>query len=129
MLIKERKCLKTQRLQPGPSFTTCILFSFKVFIMENSKTYKSKKKVNSTHVYCCCLVAQSCLTLFDPTDCSPPGSSVHGFSRQEYWSRLPFPSPHKMHFEITSAQVSHLEERQISIQIYSFTNIDLENKV
>ena len=24
------------------------------------------------------LVAQSCLTLFDPVDCSPPGSSVHG---------------------------------------------------
>ena len=27
-----------------------------------------------------CLVAQSCLTLCDPTDCSPPGSSVHGNS-------------------------------------------------
>ena len=26
-------------------------------------------------------------------DCSPPGSSLHGFSRQEYWSGLPFPSP------------------------------------
>ena len=25
--------------------------------------------------------------------CSPPGSSVHGFSRQEYGSGLPFPSP------------------------------------
>ena len=23
-------------------------------------------------------VAQSCLTLCDPVDCSPPGSSVHG---------------------------------------------------
>ena len=27
-----------------------------------------------------CLVAQSCLTLCDPVDCSPPGSSVHGDS-------------------------------------------------
>ena len=27
---------------------------------------------------------QSCPTLCDPTDCSPPGSSIHGFSRQEY---------------------------------------------
>ena len=26
-------------------------------------------------------------------DYSLPGSSVHGFSRQEYWSGLPFPSP------------------------------------
>ena len=38
------------------------------------------------------LVAQSCLTLCDPMDCRPPGSSVE-FSRQEYWSGLPFPSP------------------------------------
>ena len=31
--------------------------------------------------------------LSDPMDCSPPGSSVHGFSRQEYWSGVPLPSP------------------------------------
>ena len=44
--------------------------------------------------YCCChLVTQSCPTLWDPMDHSPPGSSVHGISRQEYWSGLPFPSP------------------------------------
>ena len=33
----------------------------------------------------------SCMTLCDSLDYSPPGS-VHGFSRQEYWSGLPFPS-------------------------------------
>ena len=33
-------------------------------------------------------VAQSCPTLCDPMDCSLPGSSVWGFSRQEYWSGL-----------------------------------------
>ena len=27
-----------------------------------------------------CLVIQLCLTLCDPMDCSPPGSSVHGNS-------------------------------------------------
>ena len=27
------------------------------------------------------LVAQSCLTLCDPMDCSPPGFSVHGISQ------------------------------------------------
>ena len=41
----------------------------------------------------CVLVTQSCLILCDLLFCSPPGSSVHGFSRQEYWSGLPFPSP------------------------------------
>ena len=30
--------------------------------------------------WCCYLVVQSCLTLCDPMDCSPPGSSVHGIS-------------------------------------------------
>ena len=28
-------------------------------------------------------VAQSCLTLCDPMDCSPPGSSIHGISQTE----------------------------------------------
>ena len=36
---------------------------------------------------------QSCLTLCDPIDSSPPGSPSLGFSRQEHWSGLPFPSP------------------------------------
>ena len=34
---------------------------------------------------------QSCPTLYNPMDCSPPGSSVHGIPRQEYWSGFPFP--------------------------------------
>ena len=33
---------------------------------------------------------QSCLTLCDPIDGSPPGSPSLGFSRQEHWSGLPF---------------------------------------
>ena len=36
---------------------------------------------------------QSCLTLCDPIDSSPPGSLSLGFFRQEHWSGLPFPSP------------------------------------
>ena len=36
---------------------------------------------------------QSCLTLCNPIDGSPPGSPSLGFSRQEHWSGLPFPSP------------------------------------
>ena len=40
-------------------------------------------------------VAQSCPTLSNPMDYSLPGSSVHGFSRQEYWSGVPLPSPMK----------------------------------
>ena len=38
------------------------------------------------------LVAQSCLTLCDPMDCSPPGSSVHGIlqARILEWVAIPF---------------------------------------
>ena len=36
---------------------------------------------------------QSCLTLCDPIDGSQPAPLSLGFSRQEHWSGLPFPSP------------------------------------
>ena len=38
-------------------------------------------------------VAQSCPTPSDPMDSSLPGPPSTGFSRQEYWSGLPLPSP------------------------------------
>ena len=39
-----------------------------------------------------CLAAQLCPTLYDPMDCSPPGSSVHGilWSRILEWVATPF---------------------------------------
>ena len=42
---------------------------------------------------CVCVCAQSHSTVFDPKDCSLPAPLSIEFSRQEYWSRLPFPSP------------------------------------
>ena len=36
---------------------------------------------------------QSCLILCDPVNRSPPVPLFMGFSRQEYWSRFPCPSP------------------------------------
>ena len=36
---------------------------------------------------------QSCPTLCNPIDGSPPGSPIPEFSRREHWSELPFPSP------------------------------------
>ena len=38
------------------------------------------------------LVAQSCMTLCDPMDCSCQVPLSTEFSRQEYWSGLPFSS-------------------------------------
>ena len=39
------------------------------------------------------LVSQFYATLCDPMDCSPQAPLSIGFSRQEYWSGLPCPSP------------------------------------
>ena len=41
----------------------------------------------------CVLVTQSCPTLWDPMDCSSPGSSVHEIFQARIQSGLPFPSP------------------------------------
>ena len=48
------------------------------------------------HIQHACMHAQSlqlCLTLCDPMDCSFQAHLSMRFSRQEYWSKLPFPSP------------------------------------
>ena len=47
-------------------------------------------------------VAQSCLTLSDPMDCSLPGSSVHGIFQAKYWSGVPLPSPF---FDINDSKI------------------------
>ena len=42
---------------------------------------------------CTLVYAQSCLTLCNPLDCSPPDSSIHGISQEEYCSGWTFPIP------------------------------------
>ena len=44
-------------------------------------------------LYCDGLVAKSCLTLVIPRTVAHRAPQSMGFSRQEYWSGLPFPSP------------------------------------
>ena len=47
---------------------------------------------NYSDCVCVCLVVQSCLTLCDPVNCSPPSSSVHGIlqARILEWGAIPF---------------------------------------
>ena len=42
---------------------------------------------------CACSVAQPCLILYDPTDCSHQAPLSMEFSRPDYWSGLPLPTP------------------------------------
>ena len=41
----------------------------------------------------CCLITKSCSTLATPWTVAHQAPPSMGFSRQEYWSGLPFPSP------------------------------------
>ena len=49
-------------------------------------------RIEAGNVSCMC-VAQSCLTLCDPMDCSLPGSSVHGTLQARMMEWVAFPSP------------------------------------
>ena len=54
---------------------------------------------------------QSCLTLCNPTDCSPPGSSVHGILQARILEGVAIPfkykgkASHRGRFQATSAQL------------------------
>ena len=60
--------------------------------VDNSMEVCQKKlKIELSCCCCCCLVTQLCLTLCDPMDCRPPGSSVHGIlqARILEWVAMP----------------------------------------
>jgi len=65
-------------------------------------------------------VAQSCLTLSDPMDCSLPGSSIHGIFRAAVlaWVPLPSPlcltSPPKLHQIVVAFQVALVEKNPLA---------------
>ena len=60
------------RVNTGPSYSKIIWWVL--------KTQHNQRE-------CCCLVAQLCLTLWDPMDSSPPGSSIHGNSQARILER------------------------------------------
>ena len=51
---------------------------------------------------------QSCPTLCDPADGSPPGSPVPGILQQEHWSGLPFPSPNAWKWKVKVKSLSRV---------------------
>ena len=56
------------------------------------------------------LVAKSCPTLATPWTVACQAPLSMGFSRQEYWSRLPFPSPGDLPNPGTKPRSPALEE-------------------
>ena len=97
----------------------------------------------------CVLVAQSCLTLFDLKDCSPPGSSVHGifpgkntgvvcisFTRRSSWPRDRTPIPHIVGWlfiiwatrDLPNLDISH-KWNHITCDLFSFNFCFLKKKI
>ena len=72
---------------------------------------------------------QSCLTLCDPMDCSVPGFSIMGFSRQEHWSGLSFPSPmHESESEVAQSCLTLSDPMDCSLPGSPIHGITLFNK-
>ena len=59
-------------------------------------------------------VAQSCLTLTDPMDCSLPGSSIHGIfqARVLEWVAIAFSTEIDITLQINSPSIKFKEKRK-----------------
>ena len=108
---KSFKCQKTNtRMHKIQIMQKCVKFKKSTLIFPYSLTITSTNLiiswiilftkhvqlcVHNTHMYAVCVLSHFSRvpTLCDLTDCRLAGSSVKGFSWQEYWSGLPFPSP------------------------------------
>ena len=64
-----------------------------VILSKTTLIFPILKRIKTACVPACMLSWFSRVWLLWPMDCSPPGSSVHGIFKKEYWSGLPFPSP------------------------------------
>ena len=69
---------------------SCLL---QVFLGKNSSDWLNAHGTLSQGILHVCSVVQSCPTLCDPMDCSPPGSSVRRISQARALEWLPFPTP------------------------------------
>jgi len=66
-----------------------VFFEFSCFFCDPTDV----RNLNSGSSAAAAKSLQSCPTLCDPIDGSPPGSPVPGIPRPEHWSEWPFPSP------------------------------------
>ena len=61
--------------------------------LSNIHTHKDSPDCLELECVCVCVCVQLGATLYNPKNCSLPGSSVHGIFQARIWSRLPFPPP------------------------------------
>ena len=66
-------------------------------------------------------VAQSCLTLHDPMDCSPPGSSLHGIfqARVLEWGAIAFSDVYCSQSQIVIGYILTVNDKNYSRTMYN----------
>ena len=71
-----------------------------------------------------CLVTQSCPTLCNPMDCTPPGSSVHGDSPGKIMENTPFSMVESVAMESAAVPSSRgfFEPRSPTLQVDSLSS-------
>ena len=80
-----------------------IFFQISIFVF-----FRKIPRIRLLDCICsCCLVAKSCLTFVTPCSLAHQASLSMGFSRQEYWSGLPFPFPGDILTQGSNARLLH----------------------
>ena len=110
MAERVRECRMNSE-KPGTSKAVSKVETFNSFMAErvreclmNSEKPGTSKAVSKVSVVCqqtlglfpCSCVLSCVLTPFDPVDCSPPGSSVHGILQARVLGGLPFPTSREL---------------------------------
>ena len=98
--------IRRLKLGIGSLFLHSVIFIFTLPKVLTS-IFPLKTPLRSSWVHVKAL--QSCPTLWDSMDCSPPGSSIHGILQTGIWEWIAFPSPGdlpKPGIESTSRQSS-----------------------
>ena len=77
------------------SFCVCVLLKKQIArsLRFSSKICNLDLMVRFMIYVLCAQLLQLCLALYNSMDCSPQASLSMRFSRQEYWSGLPYPPP------------------------------------
>ena len=75
-------------------------------------------------------VTQLWPTLSDPMDCSLPGSSSMGVSRQEYWNRVPSPFPNMpvVAIKVETIKISTNRWNNKQTMLYLYSGVQVNNR-
>ena len=88
--------------------------SFSIFICIYVHKYVYRLKLIWVHTDVCVLVTQLCLTLWDPMDCSQPGSSVQGILQARKLERVAIPFSRGSSWPRDRTQVSCMADSLLS---------------